>query len=364
MDELTNQTVASTVDIVNATGLGALVGGNTYLMAIAVVAIFFLLAVIALILMKLAFNLVAKKTKTELDDKLLETTENPVFRFILLAGLFIALNIINLSAPISGFIGGVLLTLLYATFLFFSLDIVNVFVKYGLKEWSAKTKSTIDDEVIPLTHKTLNAVIWVIGIMMILSTWGIDIGPLLAGLGIAGLAISFAVQDSLANIFGGISLILDRTVRVGDKVELASGQLGVIDDIGLRSTKLRTYDNEIVIIPNSQLANEMLKNFVQPDHRMRVVVPFTVEYGSDPMKVVKVIGKAVSGMNGISKKPKPEILFIEMGDFSLNFKALFWVDDYSVAYGKKLEAVNIIHSALNKAKIGIPFPTQTVHLKK
>jgi small-conductance mechanosensitive channel len=198
-----------------------------------------------------------------------------------------------------------------------------------------------------------------------LGVWGVDVTPFVAGLGIAGLAISFALQSTLSNIISGISLIMDKTFKVGDKIELDSGEVGVIHEITLRSTRVRTYDNEILIIPNNNMAGAKIKNFTQPDLKMRVVVPFGVEYGNKPEKVIPLIEKAVrKEVKGILKEPDVKVVFTEMADSSINFKALYWVKHYNDAYAKKLEGMDVIYRTLNKNKIGIPFPTRTVYNKK
>ena len=111
----------------------------------------------------------------------------------------------------------------------------------------------------------------ILALLFIMNRWGIEIGPLLASLGIAGIAIGFAVKDSLANIFGGIQLIVDKTFKVGDKVELSDGTVGVIQDISLRSTRIRTYDNELIIIPNGKMANEAIKQTKAYDSKIKLI---------------------------------------------------------------------------------------------
>ena len=179
-----------------------------------------------------------------------------------------------------------------------------------------------------------------------------------------GLVLGLALQDSLKNIFGGISMILDRNFNIGDKVKLESGELGEILDIGLRSTKLQTYDQEVIFIPNGQLANMRIQNYVRPTRKVRVVVNFGVEYGSDVDKVKKVVNAALKSMKDVSDIPYMDAVFTEMGEFAMLFQARFFVDDYKISYDKKIEATQKIYEALNKAKIGIPFPTRTVYMKK
>ena len=136
-------------------------------------------------------------------------------------------------------------------------------------------------------------------------------------------------------------------------------------DIGLRSTKMRTYDNQLLNIPNGYLANSRIQNYTQPNPKIRVVVEFGVEYGTNVDKVRKAVVKEISSISDvILENPEPNCVFIEMGDFALKFKALFWVKNWQEAYGKKLEATEKIYNLLNKLKIGIPYPTQTIELKK
>ena len=200
--------------------------------------------------------------------------------------------------------------------------------------------------------------------MWILSIWSIDIAPLLASLGIAGLALGFAVKDSLSNIIGGISLILDQTIKVGDKIKLESGEKGHIIDMGLRASRLKTHTNEVIIIPNGQLANSRIQNYGQPDPSLKIVIDFGVSYDSEVDLVRKVVHDAILTMTEIKTDASPEVLFVSMEDFYLKFSVRFWIADYGQAWSQKLEATDKIFSALKANKIDIPFPTQTIHLKK
>ncbi|MEK6809500.1 MAG: mechanosensitive ion channel family protein, partial [Nanoarchaeota archaeon] len=159
------------------------------------------------------------------------------------------------------------------------------------------------------------------------------------------------------------SLLLDKSYQVGDKIQLESGEVGIIHDIGLRSTKLVNFDNEVIYIPNGYLANSRVLNYARPDPKVRTHVVFGVDYGSNVNKVRKTVMDVLTNIDGVLANPAPSIQFIEMGDFALKFKAHFWVGNWNEAYSKKLEATEKIYDALRKAKIGIPFPTQTVYLK-
>ena len=166
---------------------------------------------------------------------------------------------------------------------------------------------------------------FIIVLLAILKIWGIQIGPLLAGLGIGGIAIAFAMQSTLGNIFGGVSLILDKTIKVGDVVYLDNETKGTILDIGLRSTKIKTFDNELIIIPNGEVANKKIQNVVQPDPSARVVIPFSVAYGSNVDKVKKIVLKEIAKIDGKDEEKEPNVRFLSMGDSALLFKAYFWM---------------------------------------
>ncbi|MFH1393496.1 MAG: mechanosensitive ion channel family protein [Candidatus Micrarchaeota archaeon] len=325
----------------------------------------FIVATVVLTILKMITRQVAKRTKTDLDDKLLEAMQTPLFRIIIVFGLYLAVMNLELEGGIVDIALKLILTIAYLVTIGFVVKIINVLIMDGLSKFADKTDSTLDDEIIPIFHKTLVVVTWAFGVIMILGVWGVDVAPFLAGLGIAGLAVSFALQPTLSNVFSGVSLIIDKTFRVGDKIQLDSGEVGEVYEISLRSTRIKTYDNEIIVLPNDNLAKAKIKNYTQPDHRVRVVVNFGVEYGNDPSKVIKLIeGSIKNDVKGILDDPAVSVVFTEMASSSLNFSARFWVPNYQDAYDKKLEATSLIYNELNKAKIGIPFPTQTVHLKK
>lgn len=324
-----------------------------------------IVAVLSIILIKIVTKLVAKKTKTDLDDKLLEALQEPVSRLIIIAGLYFGIANLTLEGTTVDIILRIVITLGYLVVIQYVLHSIDIFVKYGMKTLAAKTASQFDDEIIPIFHKVSIAVVWAFGLILILGIWGINVTPFIAGLGIAGLAISFAMQSTLSNVISGISLIMDKTYKVGDKIQLETGEIGLIHEITLRSTRLKTYNNEIIVIPNNSMASARIKNFTQPDARIRVVIPFSVEYGNKPENVMKIVKESIEkNMPGIMTDPPVRIVFLEMAEFSLNFEAWYWVDDYSVAYDKRIEGNELVYNTLSKNKIGIPFPTRTIYTKK
>ncbi|MFA5049647.1 MAG: mechanosensitive ion channel family protein [Candidatus Micrarchaeia archaeon] len=338
---------------------------NPLFISIGIILLSIIAGLIVVFILKGIKKGIADKTSVEFDEKLLELSYQPIFRLIIIAGIYLAVLNLELESSLANILLKIINTIMYIIILNFISKAFDILFHHGLTDFANKTGSNIDNEIIPLFRKTVGVVVWGFGIILILGMWGVDIGPFLAGLGIAGIAVSFALQSTLSNVFAGISIILDKTFKVGDKIQLDSGELGTIYDITLRSTRIKTYDNELIIVPNEVMAKARIKNFTQPDLKIRVFVDFSVEYGTDPKKIIDLIKKAIENkIDGALKDPPVVVEFTKMSDFSLDFSARFWVKDYSKAYNTKLEATTLIYNELNKAKIGIPFPTQTLHIKK
>jgi len=342
--------------------------GNIYLEAI----ILFLSALtLGKVLHWLLIPIIKKlteKTPTKIDDELIAKLGWPVT--ILIAFLGLRIGILHLQSTIEELLLNVADSALVFVAIWLILRIINVFIDAWLKHGVEKTDSTFDNALLPLAHRFMNVLAVVLSSVYALHLWGFEIGPLLASLGIAGIAVAFALQNTLGNIFGGLSLILDKNFKTGDVIQLnesapdGSALIGTVMDIGFRSTKIRTFDNEVMIVPNSKLASVTFKNFLQPDHTVRVVVPFGVEYGSDPEKVKELGLKVIKDIKTAEVLPEPEpiIRFMKMADFSLNFTAFFWISSYKQRFDANEEFTTKMYAALNKARIGIPFPTRTLYL--
>lgn len=338
--------------------------GNIYLRFLMILVITLIIAYLAKIILKKILKPFAEKTKTKIDDLIIKSLSSIIFYIVFLLGVKVGLQYFELKKNVQTVFDGLINTLLIVVISLLLLKIISNFAQQLTKEWKFKTRTTADERLIPFLQRILKVIVIILSVIFVFSAWKINISPLLATAGIAGLAVGLAVKDSLSNILGGLQLVLDKTFKVGDKVQLESGELGVIMDIGLRSTKLRTYDNEVIYIPNGYLANAKIKNFTQPDLSIRVNVNFGVEYGSETKKVQKVVLEAIKKIDTIIKEPEPVVLFLKMSDFSLDFVARAWVKSYTEAYSTQLKITDEIYNALNKANIGIPFPTRTVYTKK
>ncbi len=337
---------------------------NVYLRAATVFLVVFLAVRILMFILSKIAPIFTKKTKTNLDDVILERVSMPLTLLALLAGIRFAIGELNIKENLMTTIEGVILTgiIMFASILVYY--VIDALVSIGYHDFGEKIQGKVNESLLQFFHSMLKIVMILACFLVILASWGIEIGPLLAGLGVAGIAIAFALQSTLSNVFGGISMLLDRSINVGDLVELNDGTIGHILKINLRSTKIRTLNNKLMIVPNGKLSESNIKNVALPGPETRVVIPFGVAYGSDIEKVKSLILHEIKKIDGLFEKKKPMVRFVEMADSSLNFKAYFYIKSFDMVPASIDDANCRIYKALNKAGFEIPFPQMDVNLKK
>jgi len=336
---------------------------NVYLGALIYFGIYLVVIGILAFVLKKIFLKITLKTKTDLDDLLVQKLNKPILVLLFLTGLRFSLERISVEGSLDTLFGIVssfiVIGVIYFLYVIFDLSFSRAWIRLA-----KKTKRKPNDALIQLTNISLKIVLVILGLIYILNLWGVEVAPLLAGVGIGGIAIAFALQNSLGNIFGGISIILDKSIRVGDFLTLENGTSGKVTQVGLRSTKILTRDNESLIVPNSKLSESIIHNVAMPEPKSRVIVPFSVAYGSDIEQVKKIVMNEIKKIEWFVGDPAPFVRFMEMGDSSLKFKTYFFVSSFDVKLDATDEANTRIYNALNKAGIEIPFPHMDVRLKK
>ncbi|ELZ85840.1 mechanosensitive ion channel [Haloferax elongans ATCC BAA-1513] len=207
---------------------------------------------------------------------------------------------------------------------------------------------------------TLLVSIGTIGALLFL--WGIEITPLFAGAGIAGIAVGFAAKDTVANFFGGIALYFDDTYKIGDYVVLDSGEAGTVVKVGIRSTTLLTRDELLVTVPNSVLNAAKIINESAPNRRRRVKVPIGVAYGTDIDEFEELLIDIALDEPLVLDSPRPRARFRQFGPDALEYELLCWVNS-PLKRAKATHNINrTMYKRLNDADIGIPFPQRDVHV--
>lgn len=209
--------------------------------------------------------------------------------------------------------------------------------------------------------KFIKYITYIVVVFMVLSASGINVTPFLAASAALLVGLGLALQELFQDVIGGIFIILDKSLLVGDIVEV-DGKVGRVFDIKLRTTRAITRDDKIIIIPNHKFISETIYNYTQNHRTTRESVNVGVAYGSDTRLVEKLLLKSVSEQRGVLKSPKPFVLFQDFGDSSLNFSVLFYINDSFVEPRIKSEIRFKIDTLFRENNITIPFPQRDVHI--
>ena len=345
--------------------LGAYTGITiaSYVIAILILVVFFVLAQITNFLFNKVFKVLTAKTENNTDDKIMKILNMPIFYSVVLLGVYQSFNYIGVLAKYSDDFSRVMKSVVLIIWIYAIAKLVNIVILGIGFKFAEKTKSTLDDELMPLFQKLSNIIIYFAGIMFLLKMWNIDITPLLASAGIMGFVIAFAAQDTLSHLFGGISIYFDKPFKVGDRVQLESGEIGDVLEIGIRSTRIKTFDETVVILPNSKIANSKIINYNQPASKIKEKIKIGVAYGSDIDKVKKILLDIAENTEGVEKNPAPSVYFTEFLDFALEFVIVTWVDSPREKFAVKTKINEEIYRRFNEEGVQIPYPTQDIYVR-
>lgn len=333
---------------------------SIYFKAIVIWILFFLGAKIADIFINRILLRLAKKTQIEIDEQIITLLHRPVYHTIIVLGTLYAIGYLGPPGTFSFYINAFLQSLIVVIWSFVLLKITNLLFEQIKKKATDVTR--ISREILPLFQNISRVIIIGIGVMVFLSIWKINITPLLASAGIAGVAVALAAKDSIANFFGGISIFVDRPYKLGDYIMLDSGERGEVVDIGVRSTRLKTRDDVSISIPNSIMANTKIVNESAPIPRFRLRVSVGVAYGSNIDKVEDILLRIAHENQLVVKDPPPRVRFRNFGDSSLDFELLCWVNDPAFK-GRAVHELNkAIYNTFNEQGIKIPFPQRDVYI--
>ena len=209
----------------------------------------------------------------------------------------------------------------------------------------------------------LRYVVWVIVIVLLLETSGVKISILLASITALLVGVGFGIQQLFSDIASGIVLIFERNLQINDIVELEDETVGKVIHIGLRTSKLKTMDDVILVVPNSKFVNDIIINWSQMDYNTRFSVAVGVAYGSDTKLVTDLLLDCALKNKNISLQPKPFVRFNNFGDSSLDFQLYFWVKEPFLVENTKSELRYAIDDAFRKHNVHIPFPQRDVYIK-
>lgn len=212
------------------------------------------------------------KTKTKLDDIIVDMIEEPIVFAIIIAGIWYGLGLLDFSSKTMNWLHKIYYILVIFNVTWLVTRLLDALVEEYIVPLVENTESTLDDQLLPIIRKGFRVVIWIIAIILAINNAGYDVGALIAGLGIGGLAFALAAQHTVANLFGGFSIFMDQPFVVGDRIRTKDYD-GFVTRIGVRSTRIRTFDNRIIVVPNSQVANAVIENVsTEPTRRNKLTL--------------------------------------------------------------------------------------------
>ena len=303
----------------------------------------------------------ARRTSSRFDDILVASLGKNLTLWFVITGVYAATQNLGLEMSEVLFVNRILLIVIAASVtLVVSRLAVGYVNLYAMKARGVLPSTTIFSNLTRL-------IVLVVGALVVLQTLGISITPILTALGVGGLAVALALQNTLSNLFAGVQIITSGQVRPGDFVRIDSGEEGFVVDVAWRNTTIRQLSNSMVIVPNSYLASTRVINFNQPDEEQAVLVDIGVSYDSNleqveqvTAEVALVLMKSVAG--GIPDF-QPFIRYHSFGESSINFTTILRARQYVDQYLLKHEFIKRLHARFAEERIEIPFPIRTLHLK-
>lgn len=301
----------------------------------------------------------SEKTIWKGDDIIVNAIDSIPALWFLLGGVYIALWDAEIPEATLDIANQVIIIIAIASTAFVLARMVDGFVS----EYAKKTGSPFGST--SMINILVKVVIYVLGGLVILQTLGISITPLLTALGVGGLAVALALQETLSNLFAGIQLIAAKKYHPGDFIELDDGKMGYIEDISWRNTTIRTLPNNLVVIPNNKIASATITNYAKPANEMAVLIDVGVAYSSDLKKVEQVtveVGKEIQkNVEGAVKEFEPFIRYNNFGESSIGFTVILRAEEFVAQYLIKHEFVKALQARYHQEGIEIPFPQRVIH---
>ena len=318
---------------------------------------FVLVAWLIVLSMRYVRHRLEKRRKVALVTQLLQSLSSPIFLLVISQGLLLALSSLSYLAPWRSYLGKA------------AIAFTIILVTYGLARsgrlllgWSLRG-AKVRQSLIRLVQRATVLLVYLGGLLVLLDYLGISISPMIAGLGLGGLAIALALQPTLSNFFAGTQIVSDSVVRVGDYIELDNGVIrGYVTDVGWRSTRIRTPFNNLVIIPNSRLADSIVTNYHGPNMELAVIVESGVSYSSDLSHVEDVVlavaREIIEELPEAIKTREPWFGYDEFGDSNINFWVWLYAKDRISAFRVKSELIKRLHARFAQEGITINYPVR------
>lgn len=329
-----------------------------------ILSFFWMLSQVAVISLNKWGKRIAAATATDLDDRLLQRIIPHFSRLFMTCGIYFAVRTLPLGDRFMLIASGVLYVALITIIFSLIYHAIDETLAWYVASQQDVHASAMSRQMVPVVEKLVSLFLLGTALIIVLKHFNVDIFSLVTALGIGSLAIGMAAKDTLAHMISGFTLMLDRPFRIGDRIQLSGGQVGDVLDIGLRSTKIKTLDNQLLIIPNSDLCNTMLTNQAFPNSKVKGRINLGVGYGSDVGTVKELLVKIALEAEGVLSEPLPEAYFASFGDSALNMSLFFWVEEYANLFAVTDRVNSLIICRFRQEAIEIPYPIKTVIMEQ
>jgi len=340
--------------------------------AIAAFGLLLLAAVVVQVIFQLIIKHRIKGASESLDTQLLKVIRGPIVLVIVFFAFVAGMSAVS-SLYSSRFEGlndlnkwftRAWIVIVIGQLSYLASRISQVLMGWYIKAIAARTSVGVETRLLPPVQRILPIVIYSVAFMVALESLDISISPLLAGFGIGGLAVALAVQPSLGNFFAGTYLVTEGELKTGDFIEIQGGPSGFVVDIGWRSTKIRSRFNNLVVVPNSKMADSVITNFYSPEPALNVIVDGGVSYDADLVNVERIVrevaGNIVMNSPDAVKDAEPFFGFNEFGDSNINFWVFIQAKDRAASFTLKSELIKDIKRRFNEEGIDINYPVRKI----
>lgn len=311
------------------------------------------------------FRAVTRRTRTVADDLILQALHAPVVNTVILIGLSVASRLLGMEDGTATFTNRALLTLGLMVWAVFFFKLTGILLKAA--SMNPMRFGAVQDSTFPLFNNLAKVLLFGAAVYCGITIWNVDATGWLASAGIVGLAVGFAAQDTLSNLFAGVFILADRPYRVGDYIRLDSGERGQVTFIGLRSTRMVTRDDVEVTVPNAVMGGAKIVNESGgPYPKGRIRIQVGAAYGSDVDQVIEVLLSAVEDVDQkmICTSPEPRVRMRAFGGSSLDFELLCWIPQAELR-GNVIHQLNrAVYLRFNAAGIEIPYSKQDLYIKE
>ena len=303
------------------------------------------------------------RTKTKLDNIIVDMIEEPLVFAIVLAGIWFGLSTLTFSETITEWIPKAYYILIIFNIAWLITRLLDSLISEYLVPITEESKTDLDEQLLPIARKGLKTIIWIIAIIVAINNAGYEVGPLLAGLGIGGLAFALAAQDTVSNLFGGFTVLTDKPFKIDDRVKIA-GFDGTVKEIGIRSSRLVTLEGRMVTIPNSNFTKSPIENISsEPSRKVVLNLGLTYDTNDKQMELAMNLLKEIAG-NSENVEEKVLTGFNGFGDFSLNIVFIYYIKKDSDILATQTQMNLEILKKFNENKLEFAFPSQTIYAKQ